>query len=220
MALHEREKLADDRADKTADNLRADKEAEAKAQYLRAIAGKADKYVPASQGIGASTVGRLPEVDKIRLNGLQRNEDRIMALMGNPNFDPNAPMAKQLNMDLADTRQQIDDMLRRYGSGSPQGVKSPLGLFPSQGSDGGAAAPSKGIEGKVAASSPLSRGLMLPAPQPKVTTEKLNELATAAGITRVPGVRGNDRYIRKIGDGRRQVEMSRSELAEFLKVPY
>jgi hypothetical protein len=67
--------------------------------------------------------------------------------------------------------------------------------------------------------SQAARGVMLAAP-PKVTTQKLNELAAAAGIARIPGPRGADRYVRKIGDGRRQVEMSRDELAKFLKVPY
>jgi hypothetical protein len=74
----------------------------------------------------------------------------------------------------------------------------------------------------VAAAQPTSqaaRGVMLAEPQ-KVTTQKLNELAAAAGIARMPGPRGADRYVRKIGDGRRQVEMSRDELAKFLKVPF
>ncbi|MEY4764320.1 MAG: hypothetical protein RI907_993 [Pseudomonadota bacterium] len=229
MALHEREQLADKRAadaaaqrDKAADNARAERELTGRLTYLKKIgdaAGeRADKYM--SGGIGGSGRGggspfeRMNQYDleayKSAVGRTKMIDEGIIKATMEGTWDPAKNPAQQLLLlQKAQQERAADVIMGRY-SGSPasggQGKPDPYGI---RGMDAAAPPPT----------SQAARGVMLAEP-PKVTTQKLNELAAAAGIARIPGPRGADRYVRKIGDGRRQVEMSRDELAQFLKVPY
>jgi hypothetical protein len=273
MALHEREKLADDRNNTKRDDDRADRELTGRLTYLKKIgdaaAGRADKYVAGGGGRGSSPFERMSQYDleayKSAVGRAKMIDEGVIKATMEGTWDPSKNPAQQtLLLQKAQQERAADAIMGRYsdapasggqGKSDPYGIRGagPLGGGRSSEVDRAAilkdeytkaiaerdAAPpgspawtrahanvqslANELRGVGAAApqptSQAARGVMLAAP-PKVTTQKLNELAAAAGIARIPGPRGADRYVRKIGDGRRQVEMSRDELAKFLKVPY